>query len=121
MTELGESVAIGTVTEEEVECPFDHDEPTPPDVINKLIGKGSTLSKQMSDTSPTGTHLYAKIKNDYKPDQVLNPRKDPQHEFYGDKRPVKIDVEENDEIVEYTYPVSCAAHHCIPAQESLKK
>lgn len=121
MTQIGEAIGIGMIDEEDIKCPFDHDEPIPPTVENKFIGNGGTLGSQMSAKTPKGTHLYAKIKNDYQPNQVLNPRKDPGHVFAKPNRPVVIDFKVGSLVTKHTYPVSCAAHHCIPAQESLKE
>jgi hypothetical protein len=119
MSELGEPVAVGMIDADEVPCPFDHTEPQPPDVENDLIGVGSKLGQKLK--SAKGTHLYAKIKGDYEVSPILNPKARSEHPFKRGNRPVKINVTEAEKTREHLYPVSCAAHHCIPAQESLKE
>lgn len=114
--QLGEPLAIGSVDENDVECPFDHDL-EPPKVDNDLIGVGGKLARKMK--SATTTYLYDKYKQDTAP--VKNPKDIPTHPFVGKAKPVKITVEADGRTFVHEYPVSCAAHHCIPAQESLKE
>ena len=103
MTELAEGVAIGFVMGNDVTCPFDHDTSEPEEVKNQLVGNGGTLGDNM--TAGTSTILYAPMR---KP-QTKEPNPD-------------IDVGDTPiDIGEWLYPVSCAAHHLIPAQASLKK
>jgi A nuclease family of the HNH/ENDO VII superfamily with conserved AHH len=119
MTQIGEPLAIGEVDVDQVECPFDHDEEEPPTVENDLIGKGSTLASRMK--SAKGTHLYAKIKDRYKVKSILNPKHISGHPFFKKNKIVKLDFKDGKKTIVHRYPVSCAAHHCIPAQESLKE
>src|SRR5687767_8439342 len=119
MTQVGEPIKIGAIDEDERKCPFDHDEEEPPAVENDLVGKGSTLARRMK--SAKGTHLYAKIKDDYRVDPILNPKHISDHPFFEKKEIVKIEVKDGKKTIVYEYPVTCAAHHCIPAQESLKE
>jgi hypothetical protein len=115
-------------------CPFDHDEPEPPTVVNDLVGVGTKLATKMKNG--TGTHLYEKIKANFKPDKIENPRNVATHPFYNKKRCVEITASFDSDPassptsgmkrkaseleITHTYPVTCAAHHVIPAQESLK-
>jgi hypothetical protein len=117
MSELGEAVAVGIIDEDEVECPFDHSD-EPPTVENDLIGVGTKLAQKMK--SGKGTFKYDKYAEAFSP--VLNPKDRPDHPFVKKAKCVKIVVEdESGTKHEHLYPVSCAAHHCIPAQESLKE
>ena len=113
MTQIGEMVTPPEVDVDQSDCPFDHEAPEPPTVENSLIGVGGTLGRKMKNAE--GTRLYAPMKQ--KVDAVKNPKDVSSHPFYKKNRCVKIVDGEN----EYTYPVSCAAHHCVPAQESLKE
>jgi hypothetical protein len=102
----------------ELECPFNHDLPEPPDVKNDLKGKGSTLGDRMC--APQGTHMYEAIKATYAPDaheKELDPRDVGGHVLSHGNKPVTIQTASG---TTHRYPVTCAAHHCIPAQESLK-
>jgi hypothetical protein len=116
MCEIGESLKVGEVDEDEIECPFDH-ELQPPKVDNDVIGVGGTLARRMK--SAVGTYMYDKYKE--KVDPILNPRHRPDHRFYNKAKVVKIEEDENGTVHVHQYPVTCAAHHCIPAQESLKE
>ena len=119
MTQLGEPVAIGIVVEANVKCPFDHENDKPPTIANELKGVGSKLSSRMSKKSPQGTYKYSVMKARYElsgDDRIPNPRKEG-HLVKG-TTPVKVKFATGTEL---SYPLSVAAHHCIPAQESLKK
>lgn len=129
MTELLEPISIGFITEESISCPFEHDLEDPPNVENKLVGQGGTLSRYMSNQTPTGTYLYPQLKNQYKltkADRKPNPRKE--GDLKKPKKPVKVIFYDASAIPgapplerKVDYPLSVAAHHCIPAQESLKR
>ncbi|CAN5421173.1 hypothetical protein BH11PSE9_BH11PSE9_04280 [soil metagenome] len=119
MTQLGEPVTIGMVDADELNCPFDHSNAEPPEVENQLIGNGGKLATKMGNG--TSTHLYAPLVNSQS--VVKNPRDDPAHSLYGHKTPVVVIVHDGlaaGERIEHRYPVTCAAHHLIPSQESLK-
>ena len=98
MTQIGEGVDVGMIDTDEDDCPFDHDTPKPPTVSNKLIGSGTTLASRMKAGS--STHLYAPLK----------------------KKVVSIVATDaaSGKVYTHLYPVTCAAHHLIPAQESLQ-
>jgi hypothetical protein len=121
MAQIGEAVAVTMIDTDELKCPFDHQAPEPPKVTNDLIGKGGTLATRMKGA--VGTHLYAKIKNDYKVDKLPNPRNVTGHPFFEKATCVVVEdkTHENKAALVGKYPVTCAAHHCIPAQESLKE
>ncbi len=125
MPDIGEPISPTMVDVDETTCPFDHDLENPPTVKNDLIGVGTTLGNRMK--APKGTHLYDKIKADYEPSEsIINPKDDLSHVLAKGKKPVKIECYTGDRSdvssikITHTYPVRCAAHHCIPAQESLK-
>ncbi|MCO8121111.1 hypothetical protein NHH03_05125 [Stieleria sp. TO1_6] len=129
MTELLETINIGMILEEDVPCPFDHDLDEPPTVKNDLVGVGSKLSSKMSKKSPDGTYLYEKLKADNQlgeADRIPNPRKE--GDLKKPNKPVKVrfpgastSAAGTPQDVEIDYPLSVAAHHCIPAQEALKR
>jgi hypothetical protein len=125
MTQLGEPVAIGMVDTDDTKCPFDHDSPDPPKVDNDLIGIGSTLVRRMKSGKSTLLYKLYKPTNDF--DSVLAPQSRPGHAFYNKAKVVKVPIKQisassdQADTVIHLYPVTCAAHHCIPAQESLKR
>lgn len=105
MTQLGEAVAIGVLSEFEVECPLDHSDLTPIKSENNFVGDGGTLGKNME---------AAKSAITYKPNLPDTPAKRPYPETDANNSwPVMVDG--------HSYPVTCAAHHLIPAQAALKK
>lgn len=146
MTEIVELAHFGTVTDADEECPFEH-EFDPIVVENDFCGLGTTLGTRMSNAH--STHIYsrsakAKGKNcnllteRYGPDYttltaILDPRL-----RAGADRITHVNVSFNKRtLVEkgsiawedkhdyqrmgpYTYAVTCAAHHLVPAQDSLK-
>lgn len=126
MTQLGEPVAVGDIKDNESDCPFDHTEPEPPVVKNDLIGVGSTLARRMKGGK--STLLYEPFVTTV--DEILDPRHRQGHPFEGTgkhrAKPVKVPIEVSNPkkgkpaVVVHLFPVTCAAHHCIPAQESLK-
>jgi hypothetical protein len=124
MTELAEPVAIGMVTSSDFSCPYDHDSPEPPDVHNDFIGDAAKLAVNMGAKHSTVLHEPFKPK-DLLP--VKSPNADPTHPFYDGRPeedwPVVIPWEDprTGEKGVHRYPVTCAAHHLIPAQESLKR
>ncbi len=104
MTQLGEMIAVGVMKIEGSDCPFDHDPGKPPEVENVLKGSGTTLGASLAGACTTILH-------------APNRRTDPTAVPYPSvpplaSKPVKID--------EFDYPVTCAAHHLIPAAGSLK-
>lgn len=113
MTQIGEMVAPPDIDVDQDSCPFDHTAPEPPTVDNSLIGKGGTLASSLKGAKTT--RLYAPMKGTVDP--VKNPKDQPGHEFFNKARCVEI----RDAEYVHSYPVTCAAHHCIPAQESLKE
>jgi hypothetical protein len=123
MTQVGEPVTLGQVDDDEYKCPFDHDEPKPPKVDNALVGSGSKLRDRMKagDSTCTFGERYSP-----KVTSVDNPKDVPGHALYQKPgaerpRPVSFTVSDGGKSATPTFPVTCAAHHCIPAQESLKR
>jgi hypothetical protein len=122
MTEIAEPVAIGMVDSNDVDCPFDHDNPTPPKTANYLIGSGGKLANKMAKRN--STLLYKEYRDRQygsgRPEEIKNPRNCSGHPLENKKRVVTIRYREGIEAKEHLYPVTCAAHHLIPAQEALK-
>jgi hypothetical protein len=117
--EVGEPVSPPSMADNVNDCPFEHVLDEPPKVDNDLEGVGGTLASRMK--ARKGTHKYEPLVAPNQPDQaVKNPRDDPNHELARGKKPVKIKVDTPNGPKTHEYPVTCAAHHCVPAQESLK-
>ena len=119
--EVGEPVTVaipGQNTEEK--CPFSHTKPNPKEK-NELGGIGSTLGNNMA--AGTGINKSAPpTGNDY---TKGNLEKDPRDRSGADKL-TSIYIRVNNKVVtlkgkDLPYPLTCAAHHLVPAQESLKK
>jgi hypothetical protein len=110
MTQLGEAVSPPGVDFNEVGCPFDHETSDPPSVDNDLIGNGTTLRSRMKSGASTGTYRY----ND-KQEKILNPRDVSSSNISKGKTPISVTG------VASSYPLTCAAHHLVPGQESLKR
>jgi hypothetical protein len=119
MTQVGEAVTAPDCIDE-FECPFDHSTEEPPAIENNFIGDGGKLKSRMK--SGSSTHKYA-----YNPtiktgagavEKTLPPRDLPDHPCAKGKKPVSIRSADG---TSKTFGVSCAAHHCIPSQESLKR
>jgi hypothetical protein len=117
--QLGESVNIGIMPdqEDEVTCPFSHDQERL-ELKNQLGGIGTTLGNNLK--SGKGIQTAAAAGYDFTScDTIADPR-DRQEDAV---KVIAIIV--NGEVVtnnDYPipYPLTCAAHHLIPAQESLK-
>ena len=105
MTELAEPIAIGIFSEVALECPLNHDDLTPIQSENEFVGNGGTLGDNMKSGQSTITYTPNKRG---KPDAIPYPKLNIDKEW-----PIQID--------DHDYPVTCAAHHLIPAQASLKK
>lgn len=123
--ELGELVAVSApLQDDEPECPFDHSEPEDNKVKNELGGIGTTLGKNVS--KGVGINMDSEG-----PLAECIEKKDPREEG---KRSVFVKVHGEELCINtrkrgrdgtfltspLPYPLTCAAHHLIPAQESLK-
>jgi hypothetical protein len=98
----------------ETECPFDHRHPESQTVNNDLIGIGSTLSEHME--AGTSTVTYDRNKPETK--KVKNPSNK-----YKSKTPIRVlhyQTKDGKPRL-FNYPITCAAHHLIPAQASLRE
>ncbi|MEC5386802.1 hypothetical protein VVD49_13790 [Uliginosibacterium sp. H3] len=124
MTQLGEPVAIGIVLGADDACPFDHDSPTPPSTQNDFVGDATVLASNMSGRISTA--LYDPMKPGGL-EAIVSPNDNPKHPFWDglaeDQWPIQIPWrdEKSGKSGTHRYPVTCAAHHLIPAQESLKR
>jgi len=101
-------------------CPFSHDKPKA-DEKNELGGIGTKLGQNMSEGIGIG-HESRASSSFVKGSKELDPRKRP-----GKQKLISIFVEVSGQKVTLSeggrplpYPLTCAAHHLIPAQESLK-
>jgi hypothetical protein len=121
VVQLGELVNVEMPEQDaEEQCPFSHKKPNP-DEKNVLGGIGTDLGKNMAK----GVGIHTKkppVGADYTGSStVLDPR-DRKGKHKLTYLRIKVDDEEvtlenGDPVL---YPVTCAAHHLVPAQESLK-
>src|SRR5688572_23569304 len=149
MTQLGEPVAVGMVEETKYECPFDH-ELEKVVVANDYVGNGGTLGKKRmekglstfiySNAAKAKGKNCDKLKAKYQPQfeglqdpESIKAHLDPRNRS-GSEKITNITIEwqvktnkrdwEGEPIWESvgktTYPLTSAAHHLIPAQDSLK-
>lgn len=106
--ELGELVSPPLPEPEgETACPFEH-EPVDGEVVNELGGVGSKLGDNMA----SGSGVRMGQKGTQEPDPRTLGVRSVQIVVAG--RIVELETGPLD------YPLTCAAHHLIPAQESLK-
>lgn len=107
--EMGELTAIALAEEARVECHFDHKKPTPEHVENELKGVGTTLGEKMEQGKGTRvgqTGLAA----------CQAPKDDPKNiNLFGKGKPIRLPKHTPE-----SFPLTCAAHHLIPAQASLR-
>lgn len=116
--ELGELVNV-SIPEQATEdqCPFSHEKPNPKEV-NELGGIGSTLGTNMAGGK--GVH---KSKPPVGPDFTTGDIEFDPRERSHKLTSILIKVNEETVVLEGSplpYPLTCAAHHLIPAQEALK-
>lgn len=102
--ELMEKIAVEVFVEKPVDCPLDHEDLEKIDSENEFVGVGTTLGDNM-------TKCVSSIK--FEPNRINKPDEQPYPSKANDGWPIEIDG--------HDYPVSCAAHHLIPAQASLKR
>jgi hypothetical protein len=119
MTQVGEAIGIALIAPSQDQCPFSHDPPPVKKITNVLMGSGQTLANSMRTAKPT--FKYDDAPGFMKDVSLPNPKDVPGHPFHkSDPEPVTITVKEQGGDKDYHYPVSCAAHHLVPAQEALK-
>jgi hypothetical protein len=116
MTQIGEPVDFGILADSETTCPFNHDIDEPPVVENEFKGDAGALEDNMANQIGTSTDSVPKEWQLKKPKKIVCPNYDPKHKFFDERPPEEYPVV----IDGYRYPVTCAPHHLIPAQESLK-
>jgi A nuclease family of the HNH/ENDO VII superfamily with conserved AHH len=118
MTQLGEMVAVGFLSDVDVACPF-HEKKHAHDATknNYLAGDAKKLGENLDD----GSASTSTIQRDAAApdDRYRTPRKfpDPDETYDEETREVQI-VKGNEDC---KYPVVYSAHHLIPAKESLKR
>ncbi len=118
MTQLGEMMKMGMVTDFSVACPFHNPKHTHDKVKNNYLagdatklgknldaGEAASSTVQRPESAPD--HLYRQPKKDPDPDKAYS---EEQREVY---------IVAGDENCKY--PVAYSAHHLIPAKESLKQ
>jgi hypothetical protein len=116
MTELTEGVALGTVEEKDVECPF-HDQTHKHDQAkNEFEGDATALGKALVGGSDDTSTVVRKIEPDIRYKRTLNSEADPDDRPY-DQREVQL-IPGDDST---WYPTGFQAHHLIPAKESLAR
>jgi hypothetical protein len=118
--EIGELVTVPIPSVDATEeCPFSHEKPNPQEK-NELGGIGSTLGDNMA--AGRGIH---KTKPPSGGDFTVGDKECDPRDRTGAEKITHIYIKVNDETVALQgsplpYPLTCAAHHLIPAQESLK-
>ena len=117
MPQIGESIAIIAGANDKWDCPFSHD-PDTEDYENDFVGIGSTLGEKLASGDPTSRN--SKYGGDRKRRRELDPRNRPGHALNKSENPRPVKLEWNPGLV-HDWPVTCAAHHLVPAQASLKK
>lgn len=110
--EIGETISMPETPEqsEDEQCPFEHNPPPDDATKNVLGGVGSVLGGNMDKGTGVGVHSHDKG------------TKEPDPRTAGVK---SVFITVIGEVIELEgkplpYPVTCAAHHLIPAQEALK-
>jgi hypothetical protein len=106
--EVMESIGVGVLSENDDPCPFDHSNRKPKDIKNDLIGIGTTLGEKMEKGEGTRTGETG-LKAD------PQPKDDPKHTLFKKPTPIRVPTH----TPEY-FPLTCAAHHLIPAQASMR-
>jgi len=118
MTELCEMVAIGIVTEKDVECPFHEKEhKCDKSVKNELTGDAKKLGEKLEskNTSDSTVLRTEKTVEPYKSRFSTEPDPDKKYDYETERH---ISIHED---IDCEYPVAFAAHHLIPAGASLNK
>jgi hypothetical protein len=106
--EMGELTAVAIVEGLDDQCPFDHDEQSG-SKDNDLVGVGTTLGDRMKAGQSTRFGESGQVRT---PAPIDDPK---QAGLYQNQKPIRLPG--------YTpelFPLTCAAHHIIPAQASLR-
>jgi hypothetical protein len=111
MTELCEMVAIGMVTEKDVECPFHDEHKCEESLKNNFEGNADTLGNNLAVVEDNSSTVLRK-NGPKSTEQSDDPDKTP-----VENREINI-LKGNDDCI---YPVAFSAHHLIPAKESLQR
>lgn len=118
--QLGEPVQVGIPNQgEDAECPFSHEKPNPKEK-NELGGTGQKLGVSMEGGKGVSTS-----KPPFGPDYTKGQEIKAPRNRSGSERIVSVEIKVNRKTVKLNgkplkYPLTCAAHHLIPAQESLR-
>ena len=114
MTEMMESITVEMILEPRYECPFPHEKREFPNPDNNFLGDGDELGENMEATRQTA------VLPDYRDSTaaaVMRPARDPKNKtLHNNNRPIRLGGHEPE-----TLPLTCAAHHLIPAQASLRQ
>lgn len=109
MTQMGEMSAVALVKDINVDCPFEHKDPADDEVENDLVGIGKNLGDNMEGGAKT-------VMGQSGPRKVKRPMKDPKNDdLYNEANPIRLPRHNPEH-----FPLTCAAHHLIPAQASLR-
>lgn len=99
--EMLELTAVALAQDTAIECPFDHEAQEPPNVENDLIGVGETLGERMAHGQSTRRGQGGATETPAPAVTAGKPVRLPDHQPEA-------------------FPLTCAAHHLIPAQASLR-
>jgi len=120
--DIGELVTFVAHGADKWECPFPHNEPKYDDYPNEFMGSGSTLGDNMAARVSTSNNPKVSLN----PDANIKPAERPGHKLSklpGEPvehwRPVQLENPYHAGRID-RWPVTCAAHHLIPAQASLR-
>jgi hypothetical protein len=106
--EMGEMTAVGLSDDIMKGCPFEHEEKETKKIENDLKGVGTTLGARMAQGKATSFDQTGVPES-------LPPKDDPKHSLYGNNKPISLPKHSPE-----SFPLTCAAHHLIPAQASLR-
>ena len=112
MTELMESVTVNFILEPRYEYPFPHEKADFPNPDNNFLGDGDVLGDNME--KPTQT-IVLKEHQASGIAAAMRPSRDKGSSLYQVPRPIRLGGHDPE-----TLPLTCAAHHLIPAQASLR-
>jgi hypothetical protein len=110
--ELNELVGVGVIIGN-WQCPFPHKKEEWPDCTNDFVGVGGTLGESLESGKQTNTNKARG--GGRKITSVPKPKDDPASSVYNQATPIKLGG------VAKHLPLTCAAHHLIPAQASLRE
>ena len=112
MTEVMESVTVNVVLEPMYACPFPHEKADFPNPDNNFLGDGDVLGENMEKPFQTAVLTEHQASGVV---AVMRPSRESGSALYRVARPIRLGGYDPE-----TLPLTCAAHHLIPAQASLR-